>query len=650
MTPKQKKRILAIGGGTAGVGLLSALIFTAVLGGPDDTIPPRLPEPASFKGVEVTNRRAAELELSWSSKAVSDSSTFVEWDVRCIANTTISDVNWSSAMQFSGEPTPSRNFVQSMRVSSDINGNKIRAGSSWSCGIKGKDRNGVWSPSAAFSTVPAASVGLIPYDTQFTGYSGGGTSFAYWYFQGVSTGGDLNGDGYDDLLLGYGVGLYGPPEQTKRRAASIILGSINGPTLGSKKEITCTSGTNGFGVQMVAIGDFDGANYSEEDPHKYTDFAISDTDAQKVYIFRGHSGIGTENIDCSQADIVIIDTDPVGCFGVSVSSVGDFDGDGRSDIYIGDPCAGAAYNGAASLIFGREETSYPVTINMGNGQNADGAIKIPGKNGSSVGLHATGADLNGDGKSDWVVSFPTASKQAPACGVTDIFFGKTVTKSQNSISYMDELDADEAIWNPGFKCPSGTFHGYPNAQVVMDWDGDGCPDILVGGQGYEYNIDENSGAVLLWLNTKTDGVCTGNFVQIVDERIVNGLGGKHVNPPPDALGMPIANFTDVTKLLPSKVKFNGMPGVGSDVALIVGSSQFQSDDYYFTGDGAVYFWWAGFSGFKTTAQYDIKFDTPSGGVNYFYVQFVGDLDGDGYVDMAILDVGYGSGGRATIFH
>jgi hypothetical protein len=61
-------------------------------------------------------------------------------------------------------------------------------------------------------------------------------------------------------------------------------------------------------------------------------------------------------------------------------------------------------------------------------------------------------------------------------------------------------------------------------------------------------------------------------------------------------------------------------------------------------------WWAGFTGHKTTAQYDLIFDTPPDGVSYFYVQFVGDLDGDGYVDMAIIDPSYGSGGRLTIFH
>ena len=352
------------------IALSLSIASSVVPGGPENiTVDITEPPPATAPGMTVVNRRAAQLELSWTSVEDALTGVLQEWDVRCAENGSIT-ADWASAMQFAGEPVPAAAGTgQTMLVAEDTSGNKIRAGNDYECGIRGRDVAGLWSPILTFPAVDQSDIGFEQMSTTIQGYTRISSYYLYW--SSVEAGGDLNGDNYDDLLVGYGVGS---GATNPGHGAAVYFGSATGPSGANMLDITCADDT--FGGGMAGLGDFDGDPYSAGDPVAYPDIAVGAGGQDRVYIFRGHSNFGSGALDCANADITIVG--PVGSyFGNTVSAIGDFDDDGYNDIAIGAPTYNS-YGGAVWIVFGRPEASYPVTINLNSGGNADGAIMISG--------------------------------------------------------------------------------------------------------------------------------------------------------------------------------------------------------------------------------------------------------------------------------
>ncbi len=169
--------------------------------------------------------------------------------------------------------------------------------------------------------------------------------------------GDFNRDGYDDFIVGAsghdsggGVGgavymLYGDALGSGIFAGG-LGGSYNlvGVTNASQIYLPGAVG-DGVGNAVSGIGDFDGDGYD--------DFVYGAQDANgglgAVYIVYGQAGIGAPMVTTINA--VAGNED----FGFSVSTAGDFNGDGFDDIIIGDPNADTVNgvdSGAAYIIYG----------------------------------------------------------------------------------------------------------------------------------------------------------------------------------------------------------------------------------------------------------------------------------------------------------
>ncbi len=130
----------------------------------------------------------------------------------------------------------------------------------------------------------------------------------------VSSGGDINGDGFEDAIFGakgYGKCFVYLGSQISDNILDLTFGSTN---LSSK-----------FGISVSSRGDVDGDGYSDVIVGADEDLNIRG----RVYMF-----LGSSNPD-SIPDLVFENPNIYNYFGTTVYNGGDFDGDGYDDVVIG---------------------------------------------------------------------------------------------------------------------------------------------------------------------------------------------------------------------------------------------------------------------------------------------------------------------------
>jgi hypothetical protein len=142
----------------------------------------------------------------------------------------------------------------------------------------------------------------------------------------VANAGDVNNDGYEDILIGARFNNEGGPGAGK---AYLYLGS---GIIDNSPDQTFTGEASGdqFGYSLSSAGDVNDDGYD--------DFVIAaiandelETNAGKVYLY-----YGSDQID-NETDITFLGEAASDFFGVSVSNAGDVNSDGYDDILIGAP-------------------------------------------------------------------------------------------------------------------------------------------------------------------------------------------------------------------------------------------------------------------------------------------------------------------------
>ncbi len=139
-----------------------------------------------------------------------------------------------------------------------------------------------------------------------------------YFGNSVSTAGDVNGDGFSDII----VGEHGNNSSTG--SAYIYYGSS---IMNNIVDVTMTGEAinNKFGISVSNAGDVNGDGYSDVivGASQYSSFT------GRVYIFYG--GVSMNNT----ADVIMTGESQNNAFGISVSSAGDVNGDGYSDVIVG---------------------------------------------------------------------------------------------------------------------------------------------------------------------------------------------------------------------------------------------------------------------------------------------------------------------------
>jgi hypothetical protein len=227
--------------------------------------------------------------------------------------------------------------------------------------------------------------------------------------------GDVNGDGINDVIVG---APRFPLNGVDTGRAYVFYGPISGSLIATQADVTIFGENlnDGFGRSVAAGNDINGDGVA--DVIVGADQLFAGTGAGKAYVFYGPlSG----DIQAATANAILTGEVDRDLFGASVTSVGDFNGDGFSDVTVG-----ASENHFRS---GRTYTFFgPLS---GTISAADADSIVTGSSLDQLGFSVAGGDFNGDGGPDLVIGAPQFATGAH--GYAAIFFG-SVTQPLTSLT------------------------------------------------------------------------------------------------------------------------------------------------------------------------------------------------------------------------
>lgn len=354
----------------------------------------------------------------------------------------------------------------------------------------------------------------------------------------VAGGGDVNGDGLADVLVGAsGADFNGRADSG---SAYVVYGkagtsAVDLASLGSQGYRVDGRVANGHaGTSVAGAGDVNGDGRADAVVGAPFDDSGAPTrmDAGTTFVVFGLAspagidlnslGAGGYRIDGATAEDLA---------GISVGNAGDANGDGKPDAIVGasglDPSA-RSLAGGAYVVFGKASTTTVDLASLGTGgYRVDGAAA-----GARAGGAVAGAgDVNGDGRDDVVIGAVAAGNNGRTdSGSAYIVFGQTATSTIDLAS----------LGSLGFRIDGAAASDNAGAAVAGagDVNGDNRRDLLVGASGADNNGRPNSGsAYLVHGQASTSTIDLQSLSTAQGFRIDGAAGG-------DELGIAVAGAGD----------------------------------------------------------------------------------------------------------
>ena len=447
----------------------------------------------------------------------------------------------------------------------------------------------------------------------------------------VSGAGDVNGDGYSDVII-MGSGH-----------VFVYYGGATGLSANANWSAACNPSSSPYDRTVSSAGDVNGDGYSDV---IVGEFGYNHNQGVSVYYgsAAGLSATANWTIASDQAEAH---------FGCSVSGAGDVNGDGYSDVIVGSSYYDNGQNseGRAFVYYG-SATGLSANANWTAESNQYGAY---------FGSNVSGAgDVNGDGYSDVIVGSPKYDNGEDDEGRAFVYYGSATGLSAN------------ANWTAESNQIMGYFGN--SVSAAGDVNGDGYADIIVG--AYRDNI--NQGNIFVYFggasgpsvnaNWTAEGASFGNSVSgagdvnhdgyadiIVGCRSYDYGQGQVFGYYGSTTGLSAnANWTAIANhaggLLGCSVSGAGdVNGDGySDV--IVGASDYDNGE---ANEGRAFVYYGGVAGLSTIANWTAESNQIDACFGYS-VSGAGDFNGDGYSDVIIGAYRYDNGqtdeGRAFVYY
>ena len=491
-----------------------------------------------------------------------------------------------------------------------------------------------------------SSTGLIPGPADWTAtgvYAGDNFGMA------VSTAGDVTGDGYADLV----IGATGYPQGAGNGKAYVYYGDPTGPTTGPADWTASGEGAaDHFGFSVGTAGDVNGDGCADLVAGAWG----YDENRGKAYVYHGCSPLGLGAAAAWTAEGVNIGD----YFGWSVATAGDVDGDGYADLVVG----AWGYDDALNIDAGRVDVYHGGSTGLTTG-SADWTATGQNANDTFGFAVATAGDVDGDGYADLIVG---AQGYATAAGQVTLYHG-------GAAGLDAALPWTASGANPGDRLGS-------TVGTAGDVNGDGFSDLVAGAWGHDDPANTNAGRVYVYHGAAlelggmpaftTFGESTydyfGNAVTAGD---VNGDGYADV-----AVGAGgYDGWRGKVHVYYGSAAGLGQSGrdpdwtavgenTGDAFGGVVAVGDFNGDGYadlavaatdYLTSTGKVYVYYGSVTGLGDTPAW-----TATGTTEYNQfgkaVATAGDVNGDGYADLAIVAIGYDGydgwvwAGKVFVYH
>lgn len=354
----------------------------------------------------------------------------------------------------------------------------------------------------------------------------------------VAGAGDLNGDGFADLIVG---APYADATTTKvgnvyvisdaKGASYVVFGQASG--FASIVDLSALDGGNGFkingeaaydasGHSVSGAGDINGDGFADiivgspGSPNNYQTSGVS-------YVAFGHASGFNPSLDLTALDggngFRINGESTYDQSGFSVAGAGDVNGDGFADLIVGAPDAAphGTFSGASYLVFGRA-SGFGSSLDLSalDGSNGFQINGEPGgdQSGSSV---AGAGDVNGDGFADLIIGASGATFASGSSGTSYVVFGR-------ASGFASNIELSALDGSNGFKIngeASSDHSGYSVAGA-SDVNGDGIADLIIGAPYADPSGIDTGAAYVVF------GQASG-FASSLDLSALDGSNGFKIN-------------------------------------------------------------------------------------------------------------------------
>ncbi len=213
----------------------------------------------------------------------------------------------------------------------------------------------------------------------------------------VSGAGDVNGDGYDDVVIG-------APDQAHSGTANtgnvyVYLGGQKKLTPFAQPPLSDTSSPQ-YGLIVKGANDLDGDGYDDL-------MVVGNTQTVEIVLGNPSSFKSGPQLTDAQSGSGFASLD------LTIAALGDINGDGLADVAIGAP---SGFSPGGPGVPGAVYVYLATTAGGALGLSPQGTFYGPDGDGSAFAIVSAAGDVDGDGRADVLVGAPCAPSNSGSCG------------------------------------------------------------------------------------------------------------------------------------------------------------------------------------------------------------------------------------------